>query len=95
MVDRDERLANIEEDNELEDAEFGSLSRKARRKILEERMGKKEVAQQIRDGTLSLGKKGYEFVRTRRVDSEKTARMHGVGEGGTNRLKDLNDPSAW
>ena len=94
-IDRDDRLAELEEDNELEDAEFGNLSRRARRKMLEERMGKKEVAQQLADGMLSLGKKGVEYVQTRRVKTDETARLHGVGPESSSRLKNLNDPAAW
>lgn len=92
-VNRDDRAAELEEDNELEDLEFGNLSRKARRKMLEERLGKKEVAQQIKDGTLSLGKKGFDFIRTRRVKSDEVRRLHGGGDG--ERIRDYNDPSKW
>ena len=90
---RDERLAGIEEANEIEDAEYANLSRKQRRRVLEEQMGKKEVARQVADGMLSFGRSTVKAAQGLHVKSDEVKRLHGGGNG--DRIKDYNDPSKW
>ncbi|KKN45371.1 hypothetical protein LCGC14_0683570 [marine sediment metagenome] len=92
MDKSERRLVELEESNEIEDAEFDNLSRRARRKMLEERMGKEEVARQIADGMLGLGRKGIEkgIEKVRSTSRSEMTRRAGIGGGSI--LREYNDP---
>ena len=93
----EERLDELEEANELEDAEFANLSRRARRRVLEQQLGKRDYKQQLRDGMVSGGRRiaseTVKAVRGVRVDSENVEKLFGLGGENSARLRDLGDPS--
>jgi DNA-binding protein YbaB len=71
------------------DEEYELLSRKVRNKKLKEDLGETDFKQQVKDGLISVAKKGFRGLRSLRVDTENTKKLFGDSSG----LRAYNDPT--
>jgi len=87
--EKERRVSELEAEDEVLDAEYEHMSKKAQLKQLEKELGKKELKQQIKDGMITV----VRGARKLRVDRDTLEGMHGIG--GLSHLRKYSDPSAW